>query len=141
MGTAQPSHVGLIMFKSFQKLLQNRHLKFGVPFIGLLVGSSFALTSVTSFRYEFRQTKALSQEQVEELKDQGVFKRNPEELTLENLYEEYMEKNEDKLDNYENLRIPRPEYFGEEKTTVDFMRQENPRLKTPREIRQAAANK
>jgi len=125
----QPRHVGLIMF---QRFLQSRHLKFGVPFIGLLVGSSFALTNVTSFRYEFRKTKGLSEEELNVLKDQGLFKRDPNELTLENLYEEYMEKNEEKLGNYENLRIPRP---WEDETKVDFMRQENRRLKSPRDIR------
>merc|ERR1712079_988769 len=108
-------HVGLTMKSLFQKLLQNRHLKYGVPFIGLLVGSSFALTNVTSFRYEFRKTKGLSADD------------------LENLYEEYMEQNQEKLEDYENLRIPRP---WEDETKVDLMRQENRRLKTPREIRQ-----
>merc|ERR1712109_416955 len=110
----QHSHVGLTMKSLFQKLLQNRHLKYGVPFIGLLVGSSFALTNVTSFRYEFRKTKGLSADEIENLKDKGVFKRDPNELTLE---------------NYENLRIPRP---WEDETKVDLMRQENRRLKTPR---------
>jgi len=122
----------------FQKLLQNRHLKYGVPFIGLLVGSSFALTNVTSFRYEFRKTKGLSADEIENLKDKGVFKRDPNELTLENLYEEYMEQNQEKLEDYENLRIPRP---WEDETKVDLMRQENRRLKTPREIRQGVASR
>jgi len=132
------SHVGLTMKSLFRKLLQNRHLKYGVPFIGLLVGSSFALTNVTSFRYEFRKTKGLSADEIENLKDKGVFKRDPNELTLENLYEEYMEQNQEKLEDYENLRIPRP---WEDETKVDLMRQENRRLKTPREIRDASRNK
>ena len=63
-----------------------------MPFIGLLVGSSFFLTNVTSFRYEFRKTKGLSEADLEALKAQGVIKRDPNELTLENLYEEYMGK-------------------------------------------------
>ena len=69
-----------------------------MPFIGLLVGSSFALTNVTSFRYEFRKTKGLSADEIENLKDKGVFKRDPNELTLENLYEEYMGKLQWSLD-------------------------------------------
>ena len=56
-----------------------------MPFIGLLVGASFALTEVTSFRYEFRKTKRWEEEDVNALKNQGVIKRDPNELTLEKL--------------------------------------------------------
>jgi len=120
------------MFQSFQRILQNRHLKFGVPFIGLLVGASFALTEVTSFRYEFRKTKRWEEEDVNALKNQGVIKRDPNELTLEILGEEIIEKNQDSLENYENLRIPRP---WEDQTEVDFMRQKNRQVKSIKEIK------
>jgi len=130
------------MFQSFQRILQNRHLKFGVPFIGLLVGASFALTEVTSFRYEFRKTKRWEEEDVNALKNQGVIKRDPNELTLEKLGVEIIEKNQDSLENYENLRIPRP---WEDQSEVDFMRQKNRQFKSIKEIKEenkkpAAAN-
>jgi len=121
------------MFQSFQRILQNRHLKFGVPFIGLLVGASFALTEVTSFRYEFRKTKRWEEEDVNALKNQGVIKRDPNELTLEKLGVEIIEKNQDSLENYENLRIPRP---WEDQTEVDFMRQKNRQVKSIKEIKE-----
>merc|ERR1719490_726222 len=121
------------MFQSFQRILQNRHLKFGVPFIGLLVGASFALTEVTSFRYEFRKTKRWEEEDVNALKNQGVIKRDPNELTLEKLGVEIIEKNQDNLENYENLRIPRP---WEDQTEVDFMRQKNRQVKSIKEIKE-----
>ena len=63
-----------------------------MPFIGLLVGASFALTEVTSFRYEFRKTKRWEEEDVNALKNQGVNKRDPSELTLEKLGEEIIGK-------------------------------------------------
>ena len=63
-----------------------------MPFIGLLVGASFALTEVTSFRYEFRKTKRWEEEDVNALKQQGVNKRDPSELTLEKLGEEIIGK-------------------------------------------------
>jgi len=135
---SQPRHVGLTMFQSLKKLLQSRHIQFGVPFIGLLVGSSFALTNVTSFRYEFRKTQGLSEIDVESLKAQGVIRRDPGELSLENLYGEYMEQNEKNLENYDNLRIPRP---WEDETQVDLMRKENRRIKTFKEIKEAQALK
>jgi len=114
------------MFQRFQKILRSPHVKFGVPFLGLLVGSPFALTYVTSFRYEFRKTQELSEEQLEEYKDKGILKRGADELSLENLYEEYIDKNQESLDNYENLRIPRP---WEDETKVDDMRKSDTRLK------------
>ena len=63
-----------------------------MPFIGLLVGASFALTEVPSFRYEFRKTKRWEEEDVNALKQQGVNKRDPSELTLEKLGEEIIGK-------------------------------------------------
>merc|ERR1711935_1136942 len=66
------------------------------------------------------------------LKNQGVIKRDPNELTLEILGEEIIEKNQDSLENYENLRIPRP---WEDQTEVDFMRQKNRQVKSIKEIK------
>merc|ERR1712086_977704 len=120
------------LLQSFQRILQNRHLKFGVPVIGMLVGASFALTEVTSFRYEFRKTKRWEEEDVNALKNQGVIKRDPNELTLEKLGVEIIEKNQDSLENYENLRIPRP---WEDQTEVDLMRQKNRQVKSIKEIK------
>lgn len=105
------------MFNIFRKIVQNRHIKYGLPFVGLLLGSSFALSSsVTSFRYEFRKSKKLEREEVEALKAKGIFKRDPNELSLEKLYEEYMEK--DYKDDFENKRIPRPWESGENNPLV-----------------------
>jgi len=97
------------------------------------VGASFALTEVTSFRYEFRKTKRWEEEDVNALKKQGVIKRDPNELTLEKLGVEIIEKNQDSLENYENLRIPRP---WEDQTEVDFMRQKNRQVKGIKEIKE-----
>ena len=87
-----------------RNVIQSRHFKFGLPFIGLLVGASFGLTNVTSHRYEFRKTKGLQKEDIELLREKGILKK-PEE-SLEKLHEEYMQKQYS--ENYENLRIPRP---------------------------------
>ena len=43
------------------------------------------------------------------------------------------EKNQDSLENYENLRIPRP---WEDQTEVDFMRHKNRQVKSIKEIKE-----
>jgi len=112
-----------------RNVIQSRHFKFGLPFIGLLVGASFGLTNVTSHRYEFRKTKGLQKEDIELLREKGILKK-PEE-SLEKLHEEYMQKQYS--ENYENLRIPRP---WEDEGTVDENRKQNKVLKNIKQLRQ-----
>ena len=67
------------------------------------------------------------------LKDQGIIKRNPEEISLENLHEEYLKKNKDNLEEYENLRIPKP--WDEQEEQIDVMRKQNRKIKGVRELK------
>lgn len=81
----------------FQK---NRHFKYGVPFIGLVVGSSFLISEINTTRYDYRKQVVLSSEEAEKF---GIKKR---EVTVEKVYEDYKKK--DLQDDYEIVRGPRP---------------------------------
>ena len=52
--------------KWLERLRQNRHVRYGVPFVGLLVVGSFALREFATVRYEFRSTKKLAPEDIQE---------------------------------------------------------------------------
>lgn len=47
------------------RLLQNRHARYGVPFVGLLLLGSFGLREFATVRYEFRTTKKFAPEDLE----------------------------------------------------------------------------
>ena len=100
-------------------------------FSALLLGATYALPIVTSFRYEFRKTKGLSTEDILKLQDQGIIRKNPDHLTLEQLHDEYKDKFN--LEDYENLRIPKP--WDEEETKLDVLRTQNKKLKTVKQAR------
>ena len=97
----------------------------------MLLGATYALPLVTSFRYEFRKTKGLSTEDILKLQDQGIIRKNPDHLTLEQLHDEYKDKFN--LEDYENLRIPKP--WDEEETKLDVLRTQNKKLKTVKQAR------
>ena len=115
--------VKIQIFKTFSQ---------GFIFISALIfGAAYALPIVTSFRYEFRQTKGLSAEDILKLEGQGIIRKNPDHLTLEQLHEEY--KDQYNLEEYENLRIPKP--WDEEETKLDKLRSQNKKIKSVKEIR------
>ena len=58
--------------KSIQKIVDNKHFKYGLPFFALLVGAHIALPAVTSYRYEFRRVKGLSDEDYADLAEKGI---------------------------------------------------------------------
>jgi hypothetical protein len=113
---------------SISKVGQSKHFRFGVPFIGLLLGASFALPIVTSFRYEFRKTKGLEEEDIKRLEAQGIHVRKKQDISLEQLHFEHMLKTDSDTDDYENIRIPRPE---EEATELEAKRVNNRRMPRP----------
>jgi hypothetical protein len=121
----------MIKFPDHLKFWQNRHFKYGLPFITLLLGATYALPLVTSFRYEFRKTKGLSAEDILKLQEKGIIRKNPEHLTLEQLHDEYKDKFN--LEDYENLRIPKP--WDNDETKLDQSRTSNKKLKSVKETR------
>ncbi|BES87570.1 unnamed protein product [Nesidiocoris tenuis] len=82
--------------------MKNRFLKFGVPFLALMVGGSYGLREFTSLRYQYSTRGVLIPEEVAKL---GIEMKKPGEVTLESEYEKI--KNMD-IDNWENKRGPRP---------------------------------
>ncbi|XP_015185946.1 PREDICTED: cytochrome c oxidase assembly protein COX16 homolog, mitochondrial [Polistes dominula] len=82
-------------------LLKNKTLRYGVPFVILVVGASFGLREFTQLRYTYRQQTAY----YTEAKKLGIEVKKPGEVTLESEYEKVKQMN---IDNWKNVRIPRP---------------------------------
>ncbi|XP_031844029.1 cytochrome c oxidase assembly protein COX16 homolog l(3)neo43 [Nomia melanderi] len=77
--------------------------RYFVPFMVLVVGGSFAIQEITEIRYKYRRT--ISYDDVKKAtKAQGI-EMKPSE-SLEKIYEDMKEKLD--IDNWENIRIPRP---------------------------------
>lgn len=83
--------------------LKNKFLRFGAPFILLVVGGSFGLREFSQIRYDYRQVKLIS---TEELEKQGINKKPHGSVTIETEYKKLIK--EVNLEDYENKRIPRP---------------------------------
>lgn len=83
--------------------LKNKFFRFGVPFMALVVGGSFALREFSQIRYDHRRIKFISPE---ELKKQGIEMKPRGSITIETEYKKLIE--EVNLEEYENKRITRP---------------------------------
>lgn len=82
---------------------KSKFIRFGTPFILLVVGGSFGLREFSQIRYDHRKIKFISPE---ELKKQGIEMKPRGSVTIETEYKKLVEKVN--LDNYENKRIARP---------------------------------
>lgn len=83
-----------------------RFLKQGLPFFSIVGGGLFALYFFQQVRYDFRQqTKEIEgfKEMKKELVEAGVVLK--EKVTIEDIYNEILEID---VDNWENVRGPRP---------------------------------
>lgn len=82
--------------------LQRRTVRFGLPFLVLMVGGSFGLKEFAQLRYDFRTRKSLAKDEAERI---GIRMKSQEEVTLESEYEKIK-----KIDttSWENVRGPRP---------------------------------
>ncbi|CAH0559686.1 unnamed protein product [Brassicogethes aeneus] len=89
-------------FSSIEKFLKRKSVKFGLPFLLLVLGGSFGLREFTQLRYQFSR---ISKVNPDELKKHGIEMKKPGEVTLESEYEKI--KNLD-IDNWEQVRGPRP---------------------------------
>ncbi|KAL3283843.1 hypothetical protein HHI36_018013 [Cryptolaemus montrouzieri] len=85
-------------------------LRHGVPVFILCLGGSFGLKAFTSLRYEYSTKSTVSREQLEQ---EGIILKPPEEVTIEAQYEELKKMD---IDNWENIRGPRP---WEEETMIN----------------------
>lgn len=84
---------------TLSNILRNKHFKRGVPFLFLVLASSFGVKWFASLRYEFRKNETLTPENLARL---GIQKKK---VSLEEIYEE-MKKVDN--DSWENVRVPRP---------------------------------
>ncbi|XP_050438292.1 cytochrome c oxidase assembly protein COX16 homolog, mitochondrial [Adelges cooleyi] len=91
------------IYKSVNVILKNKFLRYGAPFIILIVGGSFGLKEFSQVRYDYRKVKFLSPE---ELRKQGIEMKPRGSVTIETEYQKLLEQVN--LDEYENKRIPRP---------------------------------
>ena len=84
-----------------KEFLRSRLFKFGVPFFAVVIGGSFVLEQFAKIRYEYRRSQLLPKEVAEA----GIKMRKPEEVTLEKEFEKLQKLD---IDNWENIRGPRP---------------------------------
>jgi cytochrome c oxidase assembly protein subunit 16 len=89
--------------RAVTKIRKRNFFAFGVPFLVLLIGGSFALKHYAHLRYAFRKKTMLSREEAEAM---GIkLKPANEAATLESEFERL--KNTD-IDTWTNIRGPRP---------------------------------
>lgn len=91
------------MSQILSKKAKDQALKYGLPFILLIVGGSFGLKEFAQLRYQFSRNKAITREALEEMS--GVEMKPKKEVTLEKLYEEIKQID---IDHWESVRLPRP---------------------------------
>uniref|UniRef100_A0A6M2E3U9 Cytochrome c oxidase assembly protein COX16 homolog, mitochondrial n=1 Tax=Amblyomma tuberculatum TaxID=48802 RepID=A0A6M2E3U9_9ACAR len=91
----------------FQYVYKRRFLRLGIPFMVFMVGGSIGLKQFASLRYEFRKSE-FTRKDAEEA---GVKVKDTEEVTLEAVYKEVQALD---IDNWKNIRGPRPWEEGNE---------------------------
>ncbi|XP_070578512.1 cytochrome c oxidase assembly protein COX16 homolog, mitochondrial-like [Ptychodera flava] len=101
---AAPS--GNTPLRSLQKFkdafVNNKFLRLGLPMLILIVGGSFALKEFAVLRYETQYIRRKIDPEVEERLKKG---KKDAKITLEGEYEKMQEQD---LDNWTNIRGPRP---------------------------------
>lgn len=98
------SHVVLIRRKinKMNNILNNKHFKYGLPFIITVVGGSYGLKFYSQLRYDIQNERHIMSKTKELQKIIGPTKPK----TIEEEYEEY--KKTVNIDNWKNIRGPRP---------------------------------
>ena len=103
----------------WSRLQKNRHFRYGVPFIGLLLLSSKVIQNFAQVRYDNKRQRLVTDEELEATGGGKLRRRPAEEVTLEAKYAEYVEK--DLIKDYENVRGPRPwEDAAEDEATQEW---------------------
>lgn len=85
-----------------QRFYKNRLVRFGLPFLILMVGGSFGMREFTQLRYQYRTVSKINPEEMEK---HGVKMKKPGEVTLESEYEKIKKLD---VDNWKQVRGPRP---------------------------------
>ncbi|XP_046677849.1 cytochrome c oxidase assembly protein COX16 homolog, mitochondrial [Homalodisca vitripennis] len=87
---------------NIKKITKSRFVRFGIPFLTLVVGGSFGLRNFTSLRYEYSNKSMAARE---EIIKRGIEMKKQGEVTLEAEYEKVKDLD---IDNWTNIRGPRP---------------------------------
>lgn len=82
---------------------KRRFVKFGIPFLALVLGGSFYLEQFSKLKYQFGPQKSLVDPAA--LKKEGIAVRDRSEITLEAEYEKMKQLD---IDNWKQIRGPRP---------------------------------
>ncbi|XP_071079543.1 cytochrome c oxidase assembly protein COX16 homolog, mitochondrial-like [Haliotis cracherodii] len=104
------------VFQWLRNVSRRRFIRLGAPFLLLIVGGSFGLEKFTVIRYQFRKGKKLTEE--EAAKHGLNLKETKGTEAIEKAYEKLQR---DDLDNWQNVRGPRP--WEDSKTVQDLQRQ------------------
>ncbi|XP_023026964.1 cytochrome c oxidase assembly protein COX16 homolog l(3)neo43 [Leptinotarsa decemlineata] len=88
--------------QKIKAFLNQRSVKYGLPFLVLVVGGSFGLKEFAQLRYQFSK---VSKVRPEEFEKYGIEMKKPGEVTIETEFEK-MKKLD--IDNWEQVRGPRP---------------------------------
>ncbi|XP_049765119.1 cytochrome c oxidase assembly protein COX16 homolog, mitochondrial [Schistocerca serialis cubense] len=81
---------------------KNKFLRYGLPFVTMVVVGSFGLKEFSEVRYKFRKFMPLKPEEVEKA---NIKMKKPGEVTLESEYEKLKQID---IDNWQSIRGPRP---------------------------------
>ena len=81
---------------------KKKSFKYGLPFLLFVVGGSFGLKQFTQLRYLFSKKHMFKPEDVEKL---GIQMKKTDEVTLESEFQKIKQLD---LDNWSNIRGPRP---------------------------------
>ncbi|XP_064603219.1 cytochrome c oxidase assembly protein COX16 homolog, mitochondrial-like [Liolophura sinensis] len=98
----------------WRRARKRKFIRFGAPFLVLVVAGSFGLKEFSSIRYQFRKSEMITPEEAEKY---GV-KMKREKITIESEYESLQKMN---LDTWQNVRGPRP--WEDSKKIQDEQRQ------------------
>lgn len=90
------------IFDKFNYYSRRKSIRYGVPFLLLMLGGSFGLQQFSQLRYEFSKNKTISPEEAEKY---GIQMKKPGEVTLETEFEKIKQLD---IDNWEQKRGPRP---------------------------------
>ena len=94
------------MFDSpqFRRLLENRHLRYGIPFLSLVVAAPFVLRGLQQSKFDSRKQKLVNETLDEKFYEAGIERKK--NVTAEEIYESYAKK--DLEEDYQMVRGPRP---------------------------------
>lgn len=94
-------------FVKIKRFFNRRFVKYGIPFLTVVVGGSLGLREFAQLRYQFSNVSPISQQ----IEKHGIDMKKPGEVTLESEYEKIKQLD---IDNWEQVRGPRPweENFG-----------------------------